>query len=561
MNFFGYSPFSLHSSPASWEENILIMKILLTHDPDGRHLDSELLLCAMVNVMCYTATSEVQMLFKNAGKGDLHTRTMVLFDLLGNYRWDAKVALIFAAFATSYGEFWLIMQLYPGIKQVGQDNGAFDKLSKLVKTMVHVTKCIIKFEDLPLSHVKLDDEAMAIAKSYIYIASYWVTRSTLACSSQIRDLIARKPKQVSTCIMATLSLVYRLSGMYSCFSRQSKLYQKLLNLLQEVHADNQEVLGMLLCLKDELPLKNSSTQEKLLPLEGLFLLVHQTYDHPPYNKVEESYELVLVPISFSDKWSYDEAERFNLLSNSLPWYSIRRPWSLNSAVVNYIKQLWNFKDDPLMVVLNSQGMVTNSNAIDMILIWGAKAFSFSSSREKQLWEERELDSATFVEGRNICIYGSDNPDWIREFNAKMKEIRSVGVQIEMVYVGSRHLSERVRHILATINEEMHSSFMRRSIFRPQQSISSDHIQEAVSALLDSTDEGWAVIGKGNTTDIVKLQGTKTMECLNKFSGWEENVIKLGFLGALRSALEEAAPLPGPCNNSNIVPYNYQLKKL
>ncbi|KAF2301738.1 hypothetical protein GH714_028852 [Hevea brasiliensis] len=152
-----------------------------------------------------------------------------------------------------------------------------------------------------------------------------------------------------------------------------------------------------------------------------------------------------------------------------------------------------------------------------------------------------------VEGRNICIYGSDNPDWIREFNAQMKEIRSVGVQIEMVYVGSRHLSER--------------ESMRRSIFRPQQSISSDHIQEAVSALLDSTDEGWAVIGKGNTTDIVKLHGTKTMECLNKFSGWEENVIKLGFLGALRSAPEEAAPLPGPCNNSNIVPYNYQLKKL
>lgn len=59
------------------------------------------------------------MLFKNAGEGDLHERTMILFDLLGNYRWDAKLALILAAFATSYGEFWLIMQLYPHNPSMG----------------------------------------------------------------------------------------------------------------------------------------------------------------------------------------------------------------------------------------------------------------------------------------------------------------------------------------------------------------------------------------------------------------------------------------------------------
>lgn len=59
MNFFGNDPFSLHSSSTSLAEDILIKKILLTHDPDGRRLDSELLLCAMENIMCYTATSEV----------------------------------------------------------------------------------------------------------------------------------------------------------------------------------------------------------------------------------------------------------------------------------------------------------------------------------------------------------------------------------------------------------------------------------------------------------------------------------------------------------------------
>ena len=40
-----------------------------------------------------------------------------------------------------------------------------------------------------------------------------------------------------------------------------------------------------------------------------------------------------------------------------------------------------------MVVLDSRGMVTNSNAIDMVMSWGAQAFPFSASREEELWEE------------------------------------------------------------------------------------------------------------------------------------------------------------------------------
>lgn len=416
--------------------------------------------------------------------------------------------------------------------------------------------------------------------------------------------------QIALALWQLSSLVHRLSSIYSHLNQQmdlchqqieTRLHQKLLKILPEAHADNQEVLGLLLALQDDLPLKKSSTREKLgvselkdkvvvllvskpelLPLERLLLLVHQTNVHLPHENLDESYEIVWIPISFSDKWSEAEAERFNLLSDSLPWYSLRRPWLLNSAVVNYIKQVWNFKSDPLMVVLDSQGMVTNSNAIDMILIWGAKAYPFSSSREKQLWEEEHWTLKLLVdeidplltrwveEGRNICIYGSENVDWIRQFNSKIMEIRSDGIQIETVYVGSRHLSENVTHILATINEEMHRSFlsftelhffwfrlesMRRSIFRAEQSIRSHHIQEEVSTLLESTDEGWAIIGRGSTKDIMKLQGRRAMDCLNKFSEWGEKVMKLGFLGALRNVVEGSTLTgAGPCGHSNIVPY-------
>ena len=130
------------------------------------------------------------------------------------------------------------------------------------------------------------------------------------------------------------------------------------------------------------------TKPELLSLDALLLLVHQTYDHPHHQRLQGSYEIVWLPISFSNTWSDAEAEKFILLSNSLPWYSVRRPWGLNSAVVNYIKQEWNFSNDPVMVVVDSNGKITNSNAFDMVLIWGARAYPFSSSREGGLWKEQ-----------------------------------------------------------------------------------------------------------------------------------------------------------------------------
>lgn len=141
--------------------------------------------------------------------GNTHETTMKLFEMLGRYKWDAKAVLVLSAFATSYGEFWLIMQLFLSnplaasvalLKQFPNDSSLFKprfkSLSALVKTIIDVTKCIIKFEGLPLQHVVVENDAIMVAKSRIYITTYWVIRSALACSSQITDLIALKNMQV-----------------------------------------------------------------------------------------------------------------------------------------------------------------------------------------------------------------------------------------------------------------------------------------------------------------------------------------------------------------------------
>lgn len=48
------------------------------------------------------------------------------------------------------------------------------------------------------------------------------------------------------------------------------------------------------------------------------------------------------------------------------------------------------------------------------------------------------------EGRSVCIYGSDDLDWIiREFNSRMKEIKAAGLHLEVVYMGRKNPRERV----------------------------------------------------------------------------------------------------------------------
>ncbi|CAI0425924.1 unnamed protein product [Linum tenue] len=541
------------------------------------------------------------------GKGNQHGRTMALFDLLGSYRWDAKVALVLASFAASYGQFWLINQLHHDIplassiamvKQLPRElimlRPRFKALNLLLKTMVDVTKCIIKFEGLPLRHVKLDVEPIGTTK---------YSNATAVAAWEMLSMESRLSR-----------ILHHLSGpVHLCHRRiELKMSQKLPTLFWEEHHDNQDVLEMLLALKDNLPLKEPSTKSKLgvtelkdkvvilliskpqlLPLDELLLLVHQTYGHSHHKEFEAKYRVVWVPVTESDHWTETEKERFIILSNSLPWYSLNRPWALHSSVVNFIRLAWQSRADPTMVVLDSKGAMTNLNGMDMVLIWGANAFPFSAVREQELLAEQkqltlqllvdEIDPllAKWVEeGRNICIYGSENLDWINELNTKAREIMSCGIQLEMVYVGSSNIiSENVGKTSDIIHQTIHRNLLsstkvrffwlrieslRRSKLQQGGRLRIDHILQDVSALLQHHDDGndkggWIAIGSGTAEEIVRLEGRKAIELLSKVHEWGENVGKKGFLGAIRASVQVPKPLlilhpAEPCSHSVMIPY-------
>ncbi|XP_052203992.1 protein SIEVE ELEMENT OCCLUSION C [Diospyros lotus] len=666
------------SSPG--EEDFLTRPILLSHDPDGRRLDTELLLQAVENILYNAAPSQVSnehdeaiakseignnidvvaseeplgqtiyklsrvILYNCSVVGDTHSKTMMLFEMLGSHRWDAKAVLVLAAFVSIYGEFWLVMQLCTSnplaasvalLKQLPACDLSFLKprfkaLSTLLKAIIDVIRCIINFEGLPVDEVivEVEDEAIGIAKSQIRVAIYWVIRSVLRCSFCVKELTAmenvqgfefnshcnmgalklglqvgrhnQSPGQADGCLLSADSFLFHPKK-----TTETKMHDKLFYLFNEPNIDNQEVLGLLFSFKDNLPLKHCASQSKLglsdlrnkivilliskpelFPLEMLLLLVQNMFDHPERTRLEGGYEILWVPISSSDSWTYAEKESFEFLSNSLSWLSIRRPWLLSSMEVKFIKFAFGFEDEPLMVVLDTQGMITNLNAIDMALIWGAEGYPFSVSRENELWESEAWNLQLLLdridplvakwveENREICIYGGGNLDWIREFTAKMKGIISAGLKLDRVYVGNKNSSdERIKDVLATMREEKQAGSltftkikffwlrlesMRRSKLRlGYTDDGKDRVLEQLSRLLEADDgneKGWVLMGRGASKEILMLQGREAIECLELFKVWGKNVAMLGLVGAIKAAMVEP-PLntTEPCHHSYTMPY-------
>lgn len=126
-----------------------------------------------------------------------------------------------------------------------------------------------------------------------------------------------------------------------------------------------------------------------LPPEELSVL-DQMYTEARQNptRPESQYEVVWIPVvPKTTPWTEESQIKFEALRNMMPWYSVYHPSLLEPAVIKYIKEVWHFNHKPLLVVMDPQGRIVNTNALHMMWIWGSLAFPFTSLREESLWRE------------------------------------------------------------------------------------------------------------------------------------------------------------------------------
>lgn len=167
-------------------------------------------------------------------------------------------------------------------------------------------------------------------------------------------------------------------------------------------------------------------------------------------------------------------------------------------------------------------------------------------------------------GKYICLYGGDDMDWIRKFTSAAKSMaRTLGIPLEMMYVGKANPGQRVRKINKSIYEENLSNIladptiiwffwvrlesMWHSKLQQNKTVETDQIMMEIMRILsyDSSDQGWAVISQG-TIKMTQGKGDSFLKCVNEFDEWKENVNEKGVLPAMDEYIQ-GIQQPHHCN--------------
>ncbi|CAL0306548.1 unnamed protein product [Lupinus luteus] len=100
---------------------------------------------------------------------------MEMLGMLSSYSWDDEVVIALAALSATFGEFWLVAQLYATLPPT---------LLLSLNAMLNVTKCIIEFQGLLSQYI--DPEAPEKVIATILIGPLGVLWLTGLCIKYFR---------------------------------------------------------------------------------------------------------------------------------------------------------------------------------------------------------------------------------------------------------------------------------------------------------------------------------------------------------------------------------------
>ena len=126
-------------------------------------------------------------------------------------------------------------------------------------------------------------------------------------------------------------------------------------------------------------------------------------------KLESLYGIVWMPIAETKTLEFEKTLDFGswVKSRGIQWYSTAQFVS-EAPVIRFVKHEWQFKSDPIVVVLNMEkGIVENLNAFYTIRLWGLEAFPFDDEAENNMFEKMNWVQALFKDF-------TDPPKWVRK---------------------------------------------------------------------------------------------------------------------------------------------------
>lgn len=504
---------------------------------------------------------------KPPGEEIAHKTALSILQKLSTYTWEAKSVLTLAAFAADFGEFWHLASLYNSdhlakqlaiLKKVPQlikpaelqkRRQAILEVSNLIKTVVRVIAIFDEFEKLSVNDPK-DIPELPVALNHLPVDVYWTIVTIAAISTKISILLSDEPDKPHDLAPYSQKIHFVLNklNLHLTICRkqliEAEAFRKIRKLFSYSSTEVLEIIKALIITKDSAQTLIDGSTNRTVSIETLrkknIFLFFSTLDitdddiallKPVYDttKKEKNYTIVWVPVV--EQWTDELRKKFDALRPKIPWYIVQQFTTI--VGIKYIKEVWQFRGKPTLVVLSPHGKVENTNAIHMIKSWGLKAFPFDSKVTKKLEEETnwlgkivtEINTsvASWIKEEKIIFFiGGKDTELIQNISKKVTTLRNDPVfkdkGIEYVWVGKSPQGGEDSGIVAKFWGGIESLFVNKAKMQDIDLITKD-IQKLLAYKNESA---WTVISRGSTV-ITTGHGSTILKVLDEVEKSKEVV--------------------------------------
>lgn len=523
--------------------------------------------------LCTIKSVGSELACKPPGEEIAHKTALSILHKLSSYSWEAKSVLTLAAFAYDFGDFWHLahhFQSDPLAKQLAilrkvpqlikpaelqKRRQAILEVSSLIKATTRVIAIFDEFEKLSVNDPKNVPELPA-ALDHLPVDVYWTIVTIVAIATKISILLSDEPEkphdlapysQKIHFILNRLNLHLTICRRQLAEAEAIRRIRKLLRTPTEVL----EIFKALIFIKDTTlqPLIDGSTNRTVnidvLRRKNVFLWISSlditeediALLKPIYDKTkkERNYTIVWVPIV--EQWTDELRKKFDVLRPKIPWYIVQQ---FSPVVgIRFIKEEWEFKGRPQLVVLSPQGKVENTNAIHLIKSWGLEAFPFDLEAQKIITDKvnwiapvvRNIHPTieTWIkEEKYIFFYGGKDTELIQQFTKKVTALQNepafkdTKINIELFLVGKTTRGGEDSSIIGRFWNGIESLFVSKSHKQV------DPVTQDIQKLLAYKNESaWAVLSKGSTV-ITAGHGSAILKVVEDVDKWKDVVKEKGF---------------------------------
>uniref|UniRef100_A0A7N0U4K7 Sieve element occlusion C-terminal domain-containing protein n=1 Tax=Kalanchoe fedtschenkoi TaxID=63787 RepID=A0A7N0U4K7_KALFE len=284
--------------------------------------------------------------------------------------------------------------------------------------------------------------------------------------------------------------------------------------------------------------------------------------------VEQQCELIWVPIH-NGSWTTSSKEKYKKLLQMMPWYTVQHPTVITKETIKFMRDIWKFHRNPIIVVLNADGNVVCPNAIHLIHIWGAKAFPFTKPKERSLWAgEARLDSLVMGfdprvsnmlgGGKWVILCGGNDTEWIRDFVVGVQEAATdLSISIEMIIIGRTTDNEQIDKIMyskSPVTPDYYYPHSRKTwylwtrlesllISMHQRFVARDYsmdpsFQEVKKLLSYASAESWACLITPSSDVMIHGLGDTMLQAFTEYKTWKQHLHTKDFPKILKNHIEQ-----------------------